>query len=150
MVSRKRQQRSVRKGHTKVIGDHLWKRLKSKSHKKRIHTTNSLLPPGGLRRQVIQKIFGGWILQFYGEGRILTKKLAKDVCKYVRKKMDLGPSGEEGDEAKRMHMLLKAARKRKIQKPLKAMSSMDNLETVPMHLDDYGEEDWATLGFFGF
>ena len=76
-----------------------------------------------------------------------TRQRCLQICD-ARKKMDLGPSGEEGDEAKRAHMLLKAARKRKIHKPLKAMSSMDNLETVPMHLDDYGEEDWATLGFF--
>jgi hypothetical protein len=145
MPARERKQKSVRKGHVKIIVDEMYQRLQSKKHKKRMRNTNRILPPGGLRRAVIRKVFSFWVLEFYGKGRILTKKLATDVCCRLRKKMGLGYLKDE-DEITRMHVLLKAARKRQLGKfrdpsiKLQAMSSMDLLETIPMFTDDLAME----------
>ena len=114
------------------------KRLKKKDHCDRMADTGQLLPLGGLRRRCVNKLFRGWVLQFIGAGRIITKKLAHDVCRRLRKKFGMGPSNDE--ENKRMHHLLKLARKRQIgkvpvEKPT-AMSNMDNMETLQM------EETW--------
>ena len=147
MPKRERQQKSVRKGHVKIIVDEMYRRLQSKKHKKRMRNTNRILPPGGLRRAVIRNVFSSWVLDFYGKGRILTKKLATDVCCRLRKKLGLGYLKDE-DEITRMHVLLKAARKRQLGKfrdprgKSQAMSSMDLLETVPMFTDEVELESW--------
>ena len=140
MPSRHGKQKSIRKGHAKFIVDAIHKRLRTKKHKKRIRNTNRILPVGGLRRAVVKKIFSTWILEYYGQGRVLTKKLAEEVCYRLRKKLGL-VSLKDPEETKRMHLLLKAARKRQIGKgrertESKAMSSMDNLETIPMFATD--------------
>ena len=145
MPSRQRHQKSVRKGHVKIIVDQICKKLHTKGHQKRMHNTNRILPVGGLRRNSIKNIFGGWVLQFIGKGRILTFKLAKDVCRRVRKRFEMPSSGEwVTEEVRRMHYLLKAARKRQIGKPIAkvapAMSTMDCLDTVPMFADEHWEE----------
>ena len=147
MPSRQRHQKSVRKGHVKIIVDQICKKLHSKSHQKRMHDTNRILPVGGLRRKCIRKIFGGWVLQFIGKGRILTVKLAKEVCHRIRKWFELPSAGEwVTEEVKRMHYLLKTSRKRQIGKPIAkvaldtAMSEMDYLDTVPMFGDERCEE----------
>ena len=89
MPARERKQKSVRKGHVKIIVDEMYQRLQSKKHKKNMRNTNRILPPGGLRRAVIRKVFSFWVLEFYGKGRILTKKLATDVCCRLRKNWGL-------------------------------------------------------------
>lgn len=125
----------VRKQHVKTIVKHMSARLNSKLDQDRMHTTNRLLPLGSMRRRPIKKIFGGWILSFKDYGRVFTKKLASDVCKKLRKKFGL-PGKSDLAEVLRMHLLLKVARKRKVEKPGgptgKAMSSMDVLQTVPL------------------
>ena len=70
-----------------------------------------------------------------GEGRILTKKLAEQVYSGLRKKLKLGPNDSSKElEVRRLHHVLKAARKRQVGKKNteKAMegvgSTMDNLE----------------------
>ena len=150
MPARKILQKSIRKDHVRTIVRNVAKTLKSKGHQKRMTTTNAILPPGGLRRRVIKKVFGGWICDFHGQGRVLTKRLAKDVCKGLRKKFELGPpTNDDGSEVSRMHQLLKAARKRKVSKPVKpsAMSTVDALETIPMFEEDVPimEEDWDSI-----
>lgn len=145
MAVRRRHQKSVRQNHVKVIVKKLAEGLKTNSHQKRMATTNRLLPVGGLRRRCVKKLFGGWILELIGKGRILTKKLAHEVCQRLRKKFSL-PKLNDHDEVLRMHVLLKSARKRQIGKTKgnsKAMSSMDNLEILPLHGD--AEEDWRTF-----
>ena len=119
-----------------MIVKNMGKRLRSKTHTKRILTTNRLLPLGSLRRVCVQKIFSGWILDLVGEGRILTHKLARQVCFGLRKKLDLPPNETDNDlEVQRMHKCLKAARKRQIGKPKptdvgSSMSSVDNMQTL--------------------
>lgn len=147
MPMRERHQKSVRKGHVKIIVGEMYKRLQSKNHKKRMRNTNRILPPGGLRRAMIRKVFSTWVLEFYGKGRILTKQVATEVCCRLRKKLGLGYLKDE-DEINRMHVLLKAARKRQLGKfrdprdKSQAMSSMDLLETVPMFTDEVVMENW--------
>lgn len=135
MPSRLRRQRVKRQSHVSMIVKHLTYRLSSKRHAKRIETTNRLLPLGNLRRSCLNQIFSGWILNLVGEGRVLTRKLAGQVCVKLRKALDL-PLNETDhqEEVKRMHLLLKGARKRQIGKqgPSVAMSGMDNMETLLM------------------
>ena len=139
MPSRLRRQRGKRQSHVSMIVKHLTYRLSSKSHAKRIETTNRLLPVGNLRRQCLHRLFSGWILDLVGEGRVLTRKLAGQVCVKLRKALDL-PLNETDhhEEVKRMHLLLKGARKRQLGKEGRsiAMSSMDNLETLLMEEAD--------------
>lgn len=141
MPSRKRRQGTIRKGHVKMIVEHIHKKLQSKSHKKRICTTSRLLPVGTLRRKAIQSIFAGWVRHLLWQGRILTYKLAKEVVGQLRKRFQLPKClGEDGrEEIRRMHYFLKAARKRQlgVAKPQpKKMSAMDCADTVPMEWQD--------------
>ena len=89
--------------------------------------TNQLLPVGSLKRKCIKKCFSGWVMDMVGNGRILTYKLALDVCNRLRKKFDLEKQGDDV-EARRLHSLLKAARKRQLGKS----KAMDEMETLPM------------------
>ena len=132
MPSRERCQKVKRRSYAKIIFRNIFKKLSSKQHKKRLTTTNRLFPPGTLRRRCIRNIFAGWVLQFVGQGRILTRSLAQDVCKQLRKYLHMTDheDGVQELEAKRLHQLLKAARKRQLQSS--AMSSFDQLETLPM------------------
>ena len=153
-TSRKCQQKAVRKGHVKLIVDHMARKLNTKKHLERIHSTNRVLPLGSMRCRGIKKIFGGWVLQFLHSGRILTTKLAKEVYATLRKRLDLvGPSDQ--DEITRLHSLLKVARKRQISKPArvskpakKKMSNMDQLETVPMFMEETWEERFVLLSIW--
>ena len=153
-TSRKCQQKTVRKGHVKLIVDHMARKLNTKKHLERIHSTNRVLPLGSMRCRGIKKIFGGWVLQFLHSGRILTQKLAKEVYAALRKRLDLvGPSDQ--DEITRLHSLLKVARKRQISKPArvskpakKKMSNMDQLETVPMFMEETWEERFVLLSIW--
>lgn len=92
----------------------------------------------------MKKIFSGWILGLVGEGRILTKKLARQVCFGLRRKLGLPPNETDNDlEIQRMHKCLKAARKRQIGKPKptkvgSGMSSLDNMQTL---LVEYGDTE---------
>ena len=135
MPSRLRYQKGVRKGHVKFIIDNMMRKLLTKKEQKRIVTTNRILPVGTLKRRSVKRIFAGWICEFYGQGRILTKTLAKEVCRSLRKNMGLVNNGVEvEEEAQKLHLLLKRARKRQIHLAGKfeAMSPMDNLVTVPL------------------
>lgn len=75
-----------------------------------------------------------------GEGRVLTRKLAGQVCVKLRKALDLPLMNETDhhEEVKRLHLLLKGARKCQLAREgrSKAMSSMDNLETLLMEETD--------------
>lgn len=147
MAVRRCHQKSVRQKHVKQIVKQIAEGLNTKSHRKRMVTTSRILPLGGLRRKPLRKLFGGWILDLIGKGRILTKKLAQEVCQRLRKKFDL-PKLRDHEEELRMHVLLKNARKRKIgssknRKTSKAMSSIDNLQTVPMEFEDVAQQRLA-------
>lgn len=67
----------------------------------------------------------------------MTRKLAEYVVTSLRKRFGMGKlaKGESNDEVDRMHTLLRMARKRKLEKRVvakgRAMSSADNLETLP-------------------
>ena len=145
-MSRKCQQKTVRKGHVKLIVDHMARQLSTKKQMERIHSTNRVLPLGSMRCRGIKRIFGGWVLQFLHSGRILTYRLAKEVYRDLRKRLDMvGPN--DPDEITRLHNLLKTARKRQIPKPARVskpaktkMSDMDQLETVPMFMEENWEE----------
>lgn len=115
-------------------------------------TTNRLIPMGTLKRRILRNFFSKWVLQFINQGRILTLKLATEVCRQLRAKFGMPTKGDPM-ESKRLHWLLKTARKRQIgskrktsrvSKPQRsAMSSMDALQTVPLHSDElFGVEDW--------
>ena len=63
MPSRLRRQTNVRRGYVKTIVTKMAQKLQSKAHRKRMETTNRLLPLGSLQRNCVQKkILGGfWI-----------------------------------------------------------------------------------------
>ena len=87
-----------------------------------------------------------------GEGRILTKKLAEQVYSGLRKKLKLGPNDSSKElEVRRLHHVLKAARKRQVgkkntEKAMGVGSTMDNLETLPLLPPDLIEEIWQDRG----
>lgn len=139
MPTRQRQQRSVRSGHVKLIVSHMAKRLQTKKNLKRMFNTNQLIPLGSLKRKCVKKFFSGWVLKLVGNGRILTYKLASEVCRSLRKKFQMEKPGNPHDETKRMHSLLKAARKRQLGKKTRDMS-MDEMETVPMFVNHMNED----------
>lgn len=117
MPSRLRRQTNVRRGYVKTIVTKMAQKLQSKAHRKRMETTNRLLPLRSLQRNCVQKKFSGWILDLVGEGRILTKKLAEQVYSGLRKKLKLGPNDSSKElEVRRLHHVLKAARKRQVGK----------------------------------
>ena len=126
----------------KLIVSHMAKRLNTKKNLKRMFNTNKLLPLGSLKRKCVKKFFSGWVLKFVGNGRILTYKLASDVCKRLRKMFQMEKPGDLHEETKRMHALLKAARKRQLGKNTldNLDMSMDELETVPMFANHMDEE----------
>ena len=114
----------------------------------RIHTTDRLLPLGSLRRKCVRKIFSGWISECFYEGRVITSTLAKEVVVRLRRKFGLDTDDLEDveikAEIKRMHALLKTARKHRLgtaQSKRSAMSSMDLCDTLPMDLEESGVED---------
>ena len=136
MPSRRVVQKATRKVHEDWIVKKLSRALKSESHQNRMRTTDRLLPQGTLRRGSLRVLFAGWIKQYLFQGRVFTVKLAKQVCYRLRSKFGLSMEDPDGikEEYLRVHNLLKVARKRQIGKPGKgkAMSSMDNLETLPL------------------
>ena len=70
------------------------------------------------------------------EGRVLTKKLAMETCRRLRKKFGLSMDLEV-EEVNRLHALLKQARKRQLGKVSvvdKAMSCIDTAQTLPMDM----------------
>lgn len=105
-------------------------------------TTNMLLPLGSLRRTAVRSIFAGWIRKIIGHGRVLTRKLTKNVVHTLRSKFELGVL-DDHEEVQRMHSLLKVAKKRKLSPA--AMSNVDNLVTLPMEIPDM--EDWNMHGW---
>ena len=145
MPSRLKYQKGVRNTHVKFILGKMFSRLKNKQDMKRIITTNRILPVGTLKRRAVKRVFAGWICELYGEGRILTSTLAKEVCLKLRKKLGLVNSSlEVEEEARRLHLLLKRARKRQVHlvaSTASAMSAMDTLDTVPL-LEELPFEDW--------
>lgn len=141
---RHRDQQSNRKGYVKAIVNHLRKRLNTEEHLKRMCTTNRILPIGPRSRVYTKKLFDGWICTL-GKGRILTKKLAESVCQRLRKIFSLTHGDHIQAEDMRMHAFLKGARKRRrgvlTQSQKSAMSSMDELTTIPYMQDWYGCDD---------
>ena len=139
MPSRLRHQLTVRRSNVKFIVSKMVERLRHKTHRKRMETTNRILPMGSLKKKQLKNIFNGWILEL--EGRVLTKQLAQETCDRLRKKLKLGPNDDfREDEIKRVHAVLKGARKRQLGKP--AMSSMDNVETLPLLPQELLDKIW--------
>lgn len=136
--SRRTQQKLARRGHVVMIAKKLSSRLKGKQHSERMTSTNKLLPVGSLKRKCVRNLFTGWASTLVGQGRVLTKKLAEQVCRRLRKKFDLGPANDDGNETRVLHHLLKLARKRKLGAALPTMSSVDLLETIPMEMNEDG------------
>ena len=129
MPTRQHRQKKIRNEHVKVIVNNLFKRLNTKNNRMRMVNTNQLLPLGSLKRTCVKKCFSGWVLDLIGNGRILTYKLALDVRRRLRKKIDLEKQGDD-EEARRLHCLLKAARKRQLGKS--TVKAMDEMDTMPM------------------
>ena len=142
MARRARRQKEARKRFEKLIVKNIFRRLNTPTNRDRIATTNMLLPLGSLRRKAVKNIFGGWIRKIIGHGRVLTRKLAKNVVHTLRSKFELGVL-EDDEEIQRMHSLLKVAKKRKLSAA--AMSNMDNLVTLPMELPPL--QDWNMHGW---
>ena len=110
-------------------------RLRTPNQQKRIAMTNRLLPLGSLRKAKIQKILGGWPNEYAGR-RCFTKAFVRQVNALLRARYGLDPCSAEEDRIKR---LLQNVRKRKVGKPVPAMVSMDDLETMPFNID----EEWG-------
>lgn len=141
---RHRVQQSNRKGYVKAVVNHLRKRLNTEEHLKRMCATNRILPIGPRSRVYTKKLFDGWICTL-GKGRILTKKLAEGVCQKLRKIFSLTHGDHVEAENMRMHAFLKGSRKRRrgvlTQSQKSAMSSMDELTTIPYLHDWYGDDE---------
>ena len=140
MPSRACRQRDERKKYENLIVKKMYRRLNTDDHKQRMLTTDQLLPLGSLRRSTVRKIFAGWIKKLVGVGRVVTRKLAKNVVQSLRSKFEIGNDSLDDDEILRMHSLLKVAKKRKLSTA--AMSSVDVMETCPMEFPqdcDLGE-----------
>jgi len=134
---RRTQQKLARKSHVGMIAKKLSSRLSGKQHLERMTTTNKLLPVGSLKRKCVRNLFTGWASTLVGQGRVLTKKLAEQVCRRLRKKFDLGPATDDGHETRVLHHLLKLARKRKLGAAARpTMSSVDLLDTIPMEINE--------------
>ena len=134
MPSRLRRQKSIRKEWVRWICTSMSNKLSSDTD--RMLSTNRLLPQGSLKRSCIRRLFKGWIYESLHCGRVITRRLASDVVRRLRKKFGLGVEDLDQEEIGRMHHLLKTARKRQLGKPnsAKAMSGMDCCETMPMEL----------------
>lgn len=142
MPTRQHRQKKIRNEHVKVIVNNLFKRLNTKKNRMRMVNTNQLLTLGSLKRTCVKKCSSGWVLDLIGNGRILTYKLALDVCRRLRKKFDLEKQGGD-EEARRLHSLLKAARKRQLGKS----KAMDDMDTMPMP-EFFDLEDCSDILFF--
>ncbi len=103
-------------------------------HLQRMHSTNRLLPVGSLRRDAMKEIFGGFLHQLPKHGRVITKTLAKEVCRNLREEFDMEDMSPV-EEVTKVHAFLKSARKRKIKRPSKPIAAMDNVETLPYEAD---------------
>ena len=154
-MSRRRQQRKARKGHVDMIVEKMSAKLQTKKQKKRMYTTDRLLPQGSLKRKCVKRLFHPWACDFVGQGRILTLKLCEQVVKRLRKMFQLGPCDPETKEIKTLHRLIKYARKRKIgarKSTQTAMSTDDLMETVPMEFPEETLQDCCivrtSLGLF--
>ena len=90
--SRRTQQKLARRGHVVMIAKKLSSRLKGKQHSERMTSTNKLLPVGSLKRKCVRNLFTGWASTLVGQGRVLTNKLAEQVCRRLRKKIWPGSS----------------------------------------------------------
>lgn len=149
----RRKQAVARKSHVDMIVKKLSKKLGDKCHLKRMVTTDRLLPVGGLRRRCVKSLFTPWISTLVGKGRVLTKKLAQQVCNRLRKHFELSAIDDDGEETRRLHYLIKSARKRQLGSPVartkpSAMSSVDATDTLPLETMDEPAEDWCEH-FFG-
>ena len=145
MPSRARKQREARSKHVNFVVKMMYRRLNTEEHCKRMTSTNVLLPLGSLRRAPVRKIFFPWVRKLKNRGRVVTLKLAKAVLKALRARFDLGDPDLNGDEeAKRVHSLLKVAKKR-VPNSSVAMSAMDTLVTLPMELPDVPEDRTAVV-----
>lgn len=142
MACRARRQKDARKRFEKLIVKYMYRRLNTQPNKDRMVTTNMLLPLGSLRRKAVRNIFEGWIRKTIGHGRVLTRKLSKNVVHTLRSKFELGVLDDD-EEVQRMHSLLKVAKKRKLSRA--AMSNVDNLVTLPMEIPEL--EDWNLHGW---
>ena len=132
MPSRACRQRDVREKYENLIVKKMYRRLNTDDHKQRMLTTDQLLPLGSLRRSAVRKIFAGWIKKLVGVGRLVTRKLAKNVVQSLRSKFEMGNDMLNEDEILRMHSLLKVAKKRRLNTA--AMSSVDLMDTCPMEI----------------
>lgn len=132
--SRRRKQNAKREEFLGLVVRKMIKKLEREDDLARLHATNRLIPPGGLRRHAVKRLFWGWVKKLRGEGRVVTKKLAALACGKLRDYFGLPHlDGEMATkESDRFHRLLKLARKRGLGKA----SAMDSLETQPMHQEE--------------
>lgn len=133
MPSRQSSQAKTRKKHVNMIVKNMSKWLCDKSERDRMATTDRVLPLGSLKRKCVKRIFSGWICSLHGKGRVVTKKLAAQVLRRLRKRFSLeNLSGDvHVQEIDRLQNLLKQSRKRKLGSKT-AMSSIDLADTLPM------------------
>ena len=139
MAARARKQQIVRAKFARYIAEKLATKLRLPEEQTRMYGTNRVLPPGNLKRNVMRKLFGGWVCRDFGHGsgRIFTMALARDILSLLRDQFGL-PAGHVA-EVKHLQSLLTLARKRKLSKKRRprpqrkpAMVDMDNMETQPM------------------
>ena len=125
--------------HERMVSKKLIRRLE-KGDPTRMHSTNRLIPPGTLKRDDVRFLFCGWVQKLRGQGRLVTLKLAQSVCLMVREHFGLPrlEAEHEKAECKRLHRLLKEARKRNLSRrqPVAAGALVDNVDTLPMHNED--------------
>ena len=136
MGVRRREQTKTRKGHVRMIVNSIAKRLRKAGDQPRMLTTDRVVPMGSLRRSCVRTLFEGWVLKLHGQGRVITKKLAYHVLVKLRQKfkMPIKTVEDHMEEIERLHGLLKASRKQRLgnKRAPAAMSSIDQLETLPM------------------
>ena len=131
MPCRSLQQRATRDELVQKIVKKFVRHCQDEKQLHRLYGTNRLLPAGTFKSRSLRNLFGGWAQKI--RGRCITKKLASNVCKKLRRHFELGPGPD--DEASRFQYLLQVARKRKITKPPKPCAVMDTAETLPMDID---------------
>ena len=130
MPARAKEQGLKRAKYVRFICKRPQKRLSSDDHQTRIHSTNRLLPVGSLKRGALRGLFAGWVKRLYGQGRLLTSTLAKEVWSSLRQEMELQLPPPH-DEILCFHALLKQARKRQLENRSVSKSAMDTVDTLP-------------------
>ncbi len=143
MAARARKQEIVRAKFARSIAEKLATKLRLPEEQTRMYGTNRVIPPGNLKRNVMRKLFGGWVCREFGHGsgRIFTLALARDILCLLRDQFGL-PAGHVA-EVKHLQSLLTLARKRNLskkrrprpqRKPAMAVD-MDNMETQLMEVE---------------